>query len=246
MRIGVLWILSALIVANALSLPGQSPSSQGMTGSVVADADGRPVSRATVTVRELARTTETDSLGAFRLLGMPAGAFTLVVQRLGFGAAVATVTIETGKTLDVEVALLAAKVQELSGIRVTADSQRWGKLAAREQRRGAHTGGKFLQRAELDSMAGHVLSDVIRSRLVSADIVLYARTGAELIASKRGMSTISQLPRADPNDERSPRACFSQVVLDGVQIYTPSVSAAAPAPDMRVFRPESLAAIEYY
>lgn len=239
-------VFSTLIVTNALAAAGQSPSSQGLTGSVVRDVDGRPVDRATVTVRELARTTESDSLGAFRMLDMPAGAFTLVVQRLGFGAAVATVTIETGKILDVEIALLVVKAQELSGVRVTADMQRLGKLAAFEQRRRAHSGGTFLQRAELDSATGRALSDVIRSRLVSANIVLYARTGAELIASNRGKGAIAQLPKADPSDERSPRACYSQVYVDGVQIYTPSTTAATTVPDMRSFRPESLAAIEYY
>lgn len=246
MRITCLAIALLLGAACVASAGAQSPSTQGITGNAVTDTDGRPLGRTTVTLRELGRTTETDSLGAFRMLGLPAGTYTLVAQHVGFGMAIAEVSVEAGKILELEIGLQVAAVQALPGVRVTADSQQWGKLKAFQARRYAHSGGKFLQAPELDSARGRNLSDVIRSSLASATIVSYARTGAELMASKRGIATIMQLPRADPTDDRSPRACFSQVYLDGVKIYSPTVSGGTAAPDMRRFRPETFAAVEYY
>ena len=58
-------------------------------------------------------------------------------------------------------------MQALPRVRVTADSQQWGKLAAFQARRFAHSGGKFLQAPELDSARGRNLSDVIRSSLAA-------------------------------------------------------------------------------
>jgi hypothetical protein len=246
MRIMCLALAAVLGVTPLAKTGAQAPSAQGVSGTVVADAGGRPLARATVVLREIGRTTDTDSLGAFRLLDVPAGTYTLVAQHLGFGVASARVSVDAGKVLDVEIAMIVAVAQELPGVRVTADSQRWGKLAAFERRRQAQTGGKFLQQAELDSAKGRVLSEVLQSKLVSATIVLYPRTGAELVASRRGMGTVTQLPRADPFDNGSPTACFSQVFLDGVQIYAPAVNTTSPVPDMRRIRPETLAAVEYY
>lgn len=238
---------SFLICAQFFASAGaQSISATGIAGNVVTDVDGRPLGQTKITLRELGRTTETDSLGAFRMVGLAAGTYTLLAKRIGFGLAVASISVQDGKILEVEIGLQALAVQNLPRMQVTADSQQWGKLAAFDVRRLAHSGGKFLQAPELDSARGHTLSDVIRSSLVSASIVLYARTGAELIVSKRGIATIIQLPRADPSDDRSPRACFSQVYLDGVKIYSPMVSGGAAAPDMRRFRPETFAGVEYY
>ena len=57
-------------------------------------------------------------------------------------------------------------------------------------------------------------------------------------------ASILKVPRADPLDPTSPAACFCQVYLDGIRIYSPT--GASPAPDLRQYDAGGLEAVEYY
>jgi hypothetical protein len=113
-----------------------------------------------------------------------------------------------------------------------------------EHRRSIHAGGTFITGAELDSAAGRSLPALLARKLPGAQITSYGRTGGALLSSGRGRTSGRQMPLADPIDPRSPRACYAQVYLDGMRIY--SIKYGQAVPDLRDFPPESLAAVEYY
>ena len=236
----------SLLVSTGRALAQGAPLSLGVSGIVVSEPDSVPIESAVVTLRGVSRNAITDSKGVFRFLGVPSGIYQLTVQRIGFGPATATVTLDTLRMLDVEISLPRSAPHTLAEVRVLATARPLGKLVAFEQRRLSGNPGVFLQQSALEAEAGRQLSDVVRLRLTSARIILYRRTGAELIASGRGMGSITQHPRADPAYINSPTACFAQVFLDGVRIYAPSVSSPIGPPDLRRMRPETLMALEFY
>lgn len=238
--------LMSLLMPTGSARAQGAPLSLGVSGSVVSEPEGVPIASAVVTLKGVSRIAITDSMGVFRLLGMPSGIYQLTVQHIGFGPATATVTLDTFRMLEVEISLPRSPPQTLAEVRVVATARPLGKLVAFEQRRLSGSPGVFLQQAALEAETGRQLADVVRSRLTSARIILYGRTGAELIASGRGVGSITQQPRADPADINSPTACFAQVYLDGVRIYAPSVSSPIGPPDLRRMRPETLMALEFY
>jgi hypothetical protein len=96
-----------------------------------------------------------------------------------------------------------------------------------------------------DSARGTPVSDLLRQRASGAKIVEYPKTGAFLLPSKRGFTSISlKLPLADDSDKLSPAACYSQVYVDGVRIYAPRDP--SPVPDLSRYDAASLEGLEYY
>jgi hypothetical protein len=246
-RIRRLAIMSALLATAA---PDRRLCAQG-TGSAVSGVvtvleGAQPLAGASIVLDESQHTAASDSAGRYRITGVPPGDYVLTVRRIGFEAVSARITVVAGSELTADVQLKpSVSVQQLGEVRVTADSQRWGKLAAMEHRRDIHAGGTFITAAELDSAAGRSLPTVLARKLPGAQITLYARTGGALLSSGRGRTSQRELPLADPADPRSPRGCYAQVYLDGMRIYSIKHNGMA-VPDLRDFRVESLSGVEYY
>lgn len=243
-RASVLFSACACLASPRI-LCAQKSAESGIVGTVVSEVGGRPLGGAQVILTG-GRMVETTEDGHFRIVPLRPADYSITIRRIGYEPVVAHIVVQEGSTVDVDVELKPAAPALLGEVRVTTDSQRSGKLLALERRRAAQSGGTYIMEATLDSARGRSLSDVIRQRVSGARIIMYPRIGAELLMSRRGESTISQQPRADPSDARSPAGCFSQVVLDGVVIYTPSSTTMMAAPDLRRIRPETLVAMEYY
>ncbi|MCX4390863.1 carboxypeptidase regulatory-like domain-containing protein [Micromonospora peucetia] len=87
-------------------------SQGGLVGTVT--GDGAPLAGAEVRVVEAGLTTRTGADGTFRL-GMPGGTYTVQVSALGFVRHEATVTVKTGETLTLPVAMVPVPRGSISG-----------------------------------------------------------------------------------------------------------------------------------
>lgn len=212
-------------------------------GSVLAEGTRERLVGATVALTDLDRSTTSDAKGAFVLLALPPGDYNLAVHRLGFEPLQVRIRLEAGRRLEVDIEMTSNSPVVLDPLQVNAAVDR--QLSDILRRRATAQGTIFL-RNELDSLRGTSVGELLRREAKGAKLIRYARTGALLVATGRGMGTISLLPLADPNDSRSPRACFAQVIVDGVRIYAPDAVNRFAAPNLDQFDAASLEAVEFY
>lgn len=76
-----------------------------VVGSVTDQATGQPVASAEVYVQGTSVNSVTDEDGRFALDDVPAGARTIIAQRIGYLSAQSEVTVATGETVTVDLAL---------------------------------------------------------------------------------------------------------------------------------------------
>jgi hypothetical protein len=107
--------------ASALSLGAQrtpAKMSASVIGIVTARATGEPLGFADATIEDIGIGTFAQSNGVFRLRGIPPGAVTLRVRRLGFTPAILRLTLVEGREDTVRVALERVAIQ-LERVRVS-------------------------------------------------------------------------------------------------------------------------------
>jgi hypothetical protein len=237
--------LAATSAIHATPAAAQTPTATGslLIGRVVSEADSAPVPDAEVLVARQEGTARTDSTGAFRLAGLPAGTHRIVVRRLGFLAVGADVAIGASDTVQ-RLVRLRVLPQRLPGIAVV-DRVTARRLERFEERR-AFGQGRFLTPEDMERERGLPFSAVVRKRLPGFNLVLNPRNGRAYAASSR---TFAGAPtrRADPFDPRSPSGCFSQIILDGLRIYPSGTGGAGmPAPELDSFTSLNVVAVEAY
>jgi hypothetical protein len=237
-----------VLSAAPCDLARAQASGSAVAGIVAVLGSERPISGATATIDDSQRGAVSDSLGRYRIVGISPGEHLLVIRRIGFESVSARIAVPTGGDLTVDVDLRPSVPAQLEEVRVVADLQPRGKLAGMEHRRSIQAGGTFITTAELDSAvaAGRSLTFVLARKLPGAQIRMYGRTGGALLSSGRGRMSGRELPLADPVDPKSPRACWAQVYLDGMRIYSTKYGSAMAVPDLRDIPVESLSGVEYY
>src|SRR5437764_11781536 len=107
--------LAALLIGIASA---RASALSGPIGGQVRDRAGQPVAGATVSVVELKRGATTDSVGRFQLGEVPAGRYTVSARRLGFAAAVQSITVDSSP-LDISFTLDVAPAR-VETVNVTA------------------------------------------------------------------------------------------------------------------------------
>ena len=132
----------------------------------------------------------------------------------------------------------------LDRITVRADSARPEVPSGLEDRMHFNSNGVFILGAQLDSARGTPLHELLQKRVRGVNVVLYVQTNQHLLATGRGQTSLTQMPKADPRDRKSPSACYSQIWLDGMRIYAPGENQVVP--DLGTFDAGSLQAIEFY
>lgn len=128
--------LAAAFVLLASSLPGQSPSTGTVAGSVSNAATQKVLERAAVAVIGTNLSTLTAADGSFTLLGVPAGPQQVLVSYSGLQDATLGVTVPPGAVATVNAALKSDVVQ-LSEFRVA--SEREGNAYAVQQQKNAES-----------------------------------------------------------------------------------------------------------
>jgi hypothetical protein len=236
--IGLAWPVSA-----AAQAPVDTASGALLVGRVVSEADSTPVADAEVMVPRLERTVRTDGTGAFRLRGLPTGTHRVVVRRLGFLAVGSDVALTARDTVQ-QLVRLRVLPQRLPGVAVV-DRITLRRLERFEERR-AFGQGHFLTPEDMERDRGLPFSAVVRKRLPGFMLIGNPRNGRAYAASSRA-GGMSRLPPADPFDPRSPRGCWSQIIVDGVRMYPSGTGAAdMPAPELDGFTSLNVIAVESY
>jgi len=168
-NIAVVLALGALLVAPRL-LAGQSASVQG---TVTDAASGAPISGAIVAVAGSTLQGVTNVLGNYRITGIPAGAVTLQVRRIGFKTLSAPVTLADGQEFTGNYQLVASVI-ELEEIVVTG------------------TAGQLERRAQAGTVSTVSVSDLAAvAPINTASDALRARTPGVSVTSASGSSGAS-------------------------------------------------------
>jgi TonB-dependent SusC/RagA subfamily outer membrane receptor len=101
------WLRGLLGAVLALALAAVSASAQAgtITGQVTAASSGAPMSAVQVYLAGTGTGTLTNSAGRYLLLNVPAGSYTIQVERIGYERATQEVTIAAGETVSRDFAL---------------------------------------------------------------------------------------------------------------------------------------------
>ncbi len=108
-------LLAATLVAVSLFAPVAASAQDGsgrITGLVLDASTGAPLAGVDVVLDGTSFRTATDRTGTFRLAGVPAGSYTVVVAYLGHGDEKAPVTVTANADVRVEVSLAPTRFSE--------------------------------------------------------------------------------------------------------------------------------------
>jgi TonB family protein len=151
----------------------------GSLAGVVYDSLGGVVSSARISVVGSAFRATTDSLGAFRLAGLPAGDAVIEVKRLGYRPLSQAVTIRDGGELRLDLKL-APVPEQLAPVEVRRRTEAYdSRLAGFNERKSKHV-GYFVTREKLDRMSSARFVDALREI-----------PGVSLRTLKGGVATVS-------------------------------------------------------
>jgi hypothetical protein len=195
---------------------------------VITDTAGVPLARAEIWLMEVLtiRTISSDS-GTFELVGLPPGAVTFGVRRLGFEAATFSATLRPGRTHRANFPLTPS-AQALPGVTVEENGRKSSWLALYDQRRSWHR-GTFLERKEWERKQLRVASDILR--MVPGVQVVPSRVGSQIVMSRGdgGRRCVPQLyvhttPYSGRFDDFSPDDIEAIEVYSGISEIPPDLN----------------------
>jgi hypothetical protein len=207
--VGVLWAAFSVTSASA-------QSTAAVSGRVIDDRTGRPVSEATVRIVGTELDVLTDANGSFAIGGVPTGEQQLAFEHIAYGTHTRTILVALGGDLAFQVRL-SQRALELAPLVVESLTELEGRRIS--------TGFSMNEvlREEIDQAAtrGQNLSELVRDRLPGASV--------------RG-------PCIDTRGVRGGR-CEVVIIIDGVPIADPG-SLLATMPISNIERIEMLSAGE--
>ena len=230
-------------VAIMFALPclaSVSAAQSVLLGTVVADGDpSPPLAGAEINIPALNLFARTDSLGRFLFKDIPKGLFRINIRRVGFNAIAINARFSGKDTLAADFALLPVAVS-LDTVNVRGTSRQYGKFLEFEDRK-AHGGGAFLTRTDFEKNRDRQLGEIV-SRLPGIRINRY---GAESsVASSRWTGGPGRGGDAMDRRKGAPRACYSQVYVDNVRVFSSDVGEALF--NINSIPPSTIQGIEYY
>ncbi|PYO44710.1 MAG: hypothetical protein DMD33_02085 [Gemmatimonadetes bacterium] len=165
-------------------VPAAVRAQQGtVAGRVTDEASGQPLSGARVTVVGTSLIVQTNAEGRYRLSPVPGGAVTVRASAVGFGAASHVLTVTSGETAVVDLAL-ALSPYSLDEVVVTST----GDQAKKEV-------GNTIVRIEAPSVVekGNIqtLTDLIGARAPGVDVLTGTQTGSPSRVRIRGTNSLS-------------------------------------------------------
>ncbi len=244
-------VTAALLLMSPRALTAQTPSL--FKGNVLADGSEKPIPGAEISLPQLKRTVLADSLGAFRVTGIPAGRHQLVVRHVGFTPIITLIDFAAGDSVDTDLLLspatagaaaVAGAGQALPGVTVTTEAPVRGKLAGFDERRRGGL-GSFITAEQMAKLDNSRMTEILAT--VPGLKVVNGTTNAGWVASMRGSGSILRTTKPDPFDLRrgaKTNVCYSAVMLDGVTVY--SGADGQPLFDINSLEPNSIAGIEFY
>jgi Carboxypeptidase regulatory-like domain/TonB-dependent Receptor Plug Domain len=185
------WIPS-LFLLLATGAAAQQPVA--IAGRLIDIGTGRPIEGAAVNLVDRESGSITDSLGAFRLVGVPPGAHVLRVSHLAYGVHTRDVNVLPGRDLRLELRL-SPQALELEPIEVEAI------------RRPRPEGANVVTREQIERLAGRArhIGDIVRMQIPGA--VVSEATGGYLCIEFRGGAS-----------SRTTGCNYPLVVVDGLPV----------------------------
>jgi hypothetical protein len=203
-----------------------------MSGSVYGDSQHHVLAGAQIAIPQLGKDAKSDGDGAYRLTGLLAGQYVVIVRAVGYAPIQDTVVLVSEMRV-VRDYVLAQRVPVLDSVvtKSTAPNMREWWRDDFEWRRKAGVGHfvteEQLRNRETESLA-FILSTI-------PGVALEGRRSQYFLRSSRGGQVGGAL---------TGRPCYAAVYLDGARIYTPGSS--IDPPDMSRLWARELAAVEYY
>ena len=198
---------SLLLGATAPRVRAQSRPASGTIDGLVTDASLVSLADAAASILGSGIRVVTGVNGRFRILGLPAGQYVIVVHRLGYAPASTVLQVAEGDTLRPSFAL--ARVATVLDTVVVAGRRPSMRMAEFEDRRKFGL-GQFMTEAEIEKRNSVYVSDLLRTFL------------AVNIAGGRAINPRASYPG---------RVCPFQFFIDGVKIPTPGLDTELPSPN---------------
>jgi hypothetical protein len=231
----------------ATGVLGKSARAQAATatgsfiGSVARDSAGHGIPQAEVRLPQLRRLTTTNYLGEFRLSGLPAGRYAVVVRTIGFAPYEDSIVVTAGAMVERDYVMSVA-LRTLDTVRTTTAAKRFlsPALNAVEERRATHTGGSFIMDSVLRASENQKLPDVLGRMPGIVKVPVGANT---FLASGRATGDGGPvfLSKSGAN-----AWCFVTVYENGIKTFQgPSTTGNAP-PDFNRMNVSDYSAVEYY
>jgi hypothetical protein len=187
-----------------------SAQATGLKGTVV-DTSNAPIVDAEVIANGNLRA-RTDTAGAFRLDGLPAGTVSLRVRRLGYIAMQREVTLRAGEVTGIKVILTRRPVL-LDTIAITGDCERFRFSGFPCRRRAGK--GVFIDQNAIDSINPRFPADVFRG--LAGFRVDASPSGLRVVATS-GWRCVATLANGRPPNLANPLPRWPNEIL-GVEIY---------------------------
>jgi hypothetical protein len=227
---------AALVVAVAS--PNAAIGQATLSGIIVDSATRAPVSGAVVEIPELAARTAADSSGRYRLEGLRAGEYQLVVRAVSFRPDTSWIDFRENEARVRDVSL-AAMITTLDEVRVAGErTEVPRKLAEFEERRAAGF-GRFIDQQVIDANHHRRVADILNSSASGLTIVR-GRASETWIATRR-MATMMATDRSSSNS-----LCYLDVWIDGVIVYNGGAALDVPKFDINSIPTTTIAGIEVY
>ena len=156
------WLIAAAGVPQAQP-PGSRPAStEGSIAGTVSDSDGVGIVGATVSVSSASRAGITNAEGAFRVVGVSAGAQTIIARRIGFKPETLTVEIPTAGVDDLRIQLRSSAFHVAPVIIEAGRARYTGRLRGFYERRDRGI-GRFFTADDIDRRSPRVVTDLLRT-----------------------------------------------------------------------------------
>jgi hypothetical protein len=237
-----------VLVALPLALHAQAPRTAVLYGLVLSDPNDHALADAEVVIVTTPGTTlvaRSDSTGAFILKGIPAGIRQVIVRHLGNKPINTVVNFTAGDSLARDF-VLEVDVASLDTIHVVEKPAMpplgLMRMAGFDDRRKMGI-GRFIDSTVFQKEQSRRLIDILRSYVA---VRINEWSGSAAISSRSGNLSIRQLPSGDLSDKRAGAkpACYSQVFVDGMKVYEPSVGRTLF--DLNSLSPNMLIGAEFY
>jgi hypothetical protein len=227
-----------------------TPGSPAVFRGRVLRADGGPIFDADVWLIVIDKHVATDSAGAFRIDGLPAGKQLVQVRHVGF--AVERDTIELSADHDnIRTYALAPQSTTLDTVKTVAGQASYlsPRLRAFEERWLSKQGGYFVSDSVFRRNESSTLGNLLESRVPGLNVV----NGKTLVSGRkhcRGLLFID-----DPSAKVKSRCketgisdCYVTIYLDGTLYYTAKMAdqGVAPPDVSRAFNVTNFAGAEFY
>lgn len=212
--------IALFFFASALRAQGS------LIGSVISDPGNKPLLNAEVLLVDLDRSVRSDSLGAFRLTNIPAGAHQIIVRLTGYEPWKGTLQFREGQPIEADFVLQALATQ-LARVQINASgSSTDPRLAEFEARRKSGGVGHFVTADIFEKAKGRNLADVILERIPGLRAV--GNTGEKVLSSLHDGAI----------------RCAVQVILNGTAVFTGAPG--QPTFNINSILSEDVIGFEYY